>query len=84
MVLSNENAPAKFAQDHLSNDRFYDYPNFGFKGEYTAHIISELNYNYKAEEDRIYSELLKGNRFEHHINAWLEFIIEGASIIPRC
>lgn len=63
--------------------KFYDYPNVGFKGEFTAHIISEMNYNYKAEDDRIYSELLKGNRFEHHINAWLEFIIEGASIIPH-
>jgi len=94
LVNSLNNNPLYFQQFYYLNAerigprlsqgiKFYDYPNVGFKGEYTAHIISELNYNYKAEEDRIYSELLKGNRFEHHINAWLEFIIEGASIIPH-
>ncbi|PKL79806.1 MAG: hypothetical protein CVV25_06755 [Ignavibacteriae bacterium HGW-Ignavibacteriae-4] len=63
--------------------KFYDYPNVGFKGEYTAQVISDLNYSYKAEEERVNSDFLKGNRFEHHINAWLEYIIEGASIIPH-
>jgi predicted ATPase len=63
--------------------KFYDYPNVGFKGEYTAQVISDLNYTYKAEEKRVNAELLKGSRFEHHINAWLEYIIEGASIIPH-
>ncbi|PGH38865.1 MAG: hypothetical protein CRN43_12500 [Candidatus Nephrothrix sp. EaCA] len=63
--------------------KFYDYPNVGFKGEYTAQIISNLNFLFKPEEGRVNTEHLKGNRFEHHINAWLEFIIEGASIIPH-
>lgn len=63
--------------------KFYDYANVGFKGEYTAQVISDLNYSIKIEEERVNTEFLKGNRFEHHINAWLEFIIDGASIIPH-
>lgn len=63
--------------------KFYDYPNVGYKGEYTAQVISDLNYNFKVEEDRTNQEFLKGSRFEHHINAWLDFILDGASIIPH-
>ena len=63
--------------------KFYDYANVGFKGEYTAQLISDLNYSLKVEENRVNTEYLKGNRFEHHINAWLEYIIDGASIIPH-
>ena len=61
--------------------RFYDYYNVRYKGEYTAQIISDLNYNFKIDEKRINSELLRGNRFEHHVNAWLGFILPGVSII---
>jgi len=59
---------------------FYDYYNVGHKGEYTAQIISNLNYNYKVDEKRINNELLKGNRFEHHVNAWLDYILPGVSV----
>lgn len=62
--------------------KFYDYPNVGFKGEHTAQLISNLNYSFKVEEERVNRELLKGNRLEHHINAWLDLIIRGVSIIP--
>jgi predicted ATPase len=62
--------------------KFHDYANVGYKGEYTAQVIADLNYNFKPEEERVNSESLKGSRFEHHINAWLEFIIDGTSIIP--
>jgi len=59
---------------------FYDYYNVGHKGEYTAQIISNLNYNFKVDEKRINNELLKGNRFEHHVNAWLDYILPGVSV----
>jgi predicted ATPase len=64
--------------------RFYDYYNVGYKGEYTAQIISNLNYGYdfKLDEKRVNSKLVKGSRFEHHVNAWLNFILPGISIIP--
>jgi predicted ATPase len=60
--------------------KFYDYPNVGFKGEYTAQIISNLNWNFKVEDARINSENLLGSRFEHYINAWLEFILPGVAV----
>lgn len=60
--------------------KFYDYYNVGHKGEYTAQIISNLNYNFSVEENRINKDYLKGNRLEHHVNAWLEFILPGVSI----
>jgi predicted ATPase len=54
----------------------------GYKGEYTAQIISNLNYSFKIDENKINHENLKGNRFEHHINSWLNFILPGITIIP--
>jgi predicted ATPase len=67
--------------------KFYDYYNVGHKGEYTAQIISNFNsifnYNFKADEKRVNQENLKGKRFEHHVNAWLNFILPGVSIVPH-
>jgi len=62
--------------------RSYDYYNVGHKGEYTAQIIANLNfgYDFKLDEKRINSVFQKGNRFEHHVNAWLNFILPGVSI----
>jgi predicted ATPase len=62
------------------NIKFCDYPNVGFKGEYTAQIISNLNWDFKVEDERVKSENLSGSRLEHHINAWLGFILSGVSI----
>lgn len=62
--------------------KFYDYYNVGFKGEYTAQIISDLNFNFRVSENRVNHKYLKGSRFEHHVNAWLEFILPGVSITP--
>lgn len=66
--------------------KFYDYPNVGFKGEYTAQIIADIDsdYEFKVDEKRQLkdSEYLKGSRFQHHINAWLSYIIDGVTIIP--
>jgi predicted ATPase len=60
--------------------KFYDYPNVGFKGEYTAQIIANLNWSFKPEDERVNKENLLGSRFEHYVNAWLEFILSGVSI----
>ncbi|MDR1938780.1 MAG: DUF3696 domain-containing protein [Tannerellaceae bacterium] len=65
------------------NITFYDYPNVGYRGEYTAQIISDLNYSLKVDENRVNQEYVKGSRFEHHINAWLEFLLPGVSITPH-
>ncbi|MDR2814404.1 MAG: DUF3696 domain-containing protein [Prevotellaceae bacterium] len=65
------------------NIKFYDYPNVGFKGEYTAQIISSLNWDFKVEDAKVNSENLLGGRFEHHINAWLEFVLPGVSIMSH-
>jgi len=65
--------------------KFYDYANVGHKGEYTAQVIADLNldkYKFQVDERRVNKQLLKGVRFEHHINAWLEFILDGVSIVP--
>jgi predicted ATPase len=60
--------------------KFYDYPNVGFQGEYTAQMIADMNYNFVAEDVRTNEEFLTGSRFEHHINAWLQFILPGVAI----
>lgn len=69
--------------------RFYDYPNVGFRGEYTAQIISDLDSleiesKFKIDSNRILNkpDLLKGSKFQHHVNAWLSFIIDGVTITP--
>ena len=64
---------------------FYDYPNVGFKGEFTAQIIEKLNYEkeYGEEEKRkkrAYNEKLEGTRFLHYVNSWLDFILDGIKI----
>jgi len=64
------------------NIKFYDYYNVGYKGEYTAQIISDLNYSFKIDKKRVNQVYLQGSRFEHHVNSWLEFILPGVSITP--
>lgn len=63
--------------------KFYDYPNVGFQGEFTAQIISDLNYTFKVDERKINKEYIKGSRFEHQVNAWLSYILNGVTIIPH-
>lgn len=57
--------------------KFHDYPNTGFKGEYTAQLIHDLNYTIKIDEKRVNNDFLKGSRFIHHINSWLEYILDA-------
>lgn len=69
--------------------RFYDYPNVGFQGEFTAQIIAdidslEIESKFKIDLNRIFKnpDFLKGSKFQHHVNAWLSYIIDGVAIIP--
>ncbi len=69
--------------------KFYDYPNVGYQGEFTAQIIADLDSletdsKYKIDSNRVLndSKYLKGSKFQHHINAWLSYIIDGVTIIP--
>jgi predicted ATPase len=69
--------------------KFYDYPNVGFQGEYTAQIIADIDSlesenKFKIDEKRVLNDktYLKGSKFQHHINAWLSYIIDGVTIIP--
>jgi predicted ATPase len=69
--------------------RFYDYPNVGFQGEFTAQIITDVDSletesKFKMDAKRILndSKYLKGSKFQHHINAWLSFIVDGVTITP--
>lgn len=69
--------------------KFYDYPNVGFQGEFTAQIIADLDSlevesKFKIESNRVLNDknYLKGSKFQHHVNAWLSYIIDGVTIIP--
>lgn len=69
--------------------KFYDYPNVGYQGEFTAQIISDLDSleiesKFKMDSARILDDAkyLKGSKFQHHVNAWLSYIIDGVTIIP--
>lgn len=71
------------------NMKFYDYPNVGYKGEFTAQIIADLDSleiesKFQIDSKRILSNplFLKGSKFQHHINAWLSYIIDGVTIVP--
>lgn len=84
--LNAERIGPRIAQNLM----FYDYPNVGFQGEYTAQIIADIDslettQEFKVEEARVLNDksLLKGSKFQHHINAWLGYIIEGVAIEPK-
>lgn len=69
--------------------KFYDYPNVGFQGEFTAQIIADLDSleiesKFKIDSNRVLNDkkYLKGSKFQHHVNAWLSYIIDGVTIIP--
>jgi predicted ATPase len=69
--------------------KFYDYPNVGFQGEFTAQIIADLDTlenesRFQIDDKRVLSDrmYLKGNKFQHHVNAWLSYIIDGVTIVP--
>lgn len=69
--------------------KFYDYPNVGFQGEFTAQIIADLDSleiesKFKIDSNRVLNDTkyLKGSKFQHHVNAWLSYIFDGVTIIP--
>lgn len=69
--------------------KFYDYPNVGFQGEFTAQIIADIDTletesKFNIDTKRIMSnpKYLKGSKFQHHVNAWLSYILDGVTIVP--
>lgn len=70
--------------------KFYDYPNVGFQGEFTAQIIADIDSlstdnRFTIDENRVLRDktFLKGSRFHHYINAWLSYILDGVTIEPK-
>lgn len=59
-----------------------DFPNVGFQGEYTAQILgdSDIKYSFAVDERKMPMEAA-GSRFEHKLNAWLDFILPGAAVM---
>ncbi len=59
-----------------------DFPNVGCQGEYTAQILgdSAIKYGFTVDSRKMPIEA-DGSRFEHKVNAWLDFILPGASIV---
>lgn len=69
--------------------KFYDYPNVGFQGEFTAQIIADIDSlssdnKFSVDENKTLKDktYLKGSKFQHHINAWLSYILDGVTIQP--
>ncbi len=61
--------------------KFFDYPNAGFQGEYTAQLISQLGYSVKFEIEKHRRHPKSNNpRLEQQVNAWLNEIMPGVSI----
>jgi predicted ATPase len=62
--------------------KFYDFPNAGFQGEYVAQLISDTDKNYRLEitKERRHPKR-KSPRLEQQVNAWLDELMPGVSII---
>ena len=61
--------------------KFYDYPNTGHKGEYTAQILGDTNFSYKYEvpDSRRFNGF-ESPRIEQQLNAWLSYILPGVKV----
>ncbi len=61
--------------------RFYDYPNTGYQGEYTAQLLgdTELTYRFNVDEQRM-SPDSRSAKLEQQVNAWMDYIFPGTSI----
>ncbi len=64
--------------------KFFDYPNAGYQGEFVAQLISDTKSNYKFEvaENRR-NRNSKSKRLEQQVNAWLNDLMPGVSIIAN-
>jgi predicted ATPase len=61
--------------------RFFDFPNAGYQGEFTAQLIADTNSNYQFKVDEGRKNIKsKSPRLEQQVNAWLDYIIPGVSI----
>lgn len=61
--------------------KFYDYPNTGYKGEYTAQLLGDTSFSYQFEVSK--NRRFQGNespRIEQQTNAWLNYILPGVNI----
>ncbi len=61
--------------------KFYDYPNTGYKGEFTAQLLGDTSFSYQYEvpKDRRF-ENTKSPRIEQQTNSWLDYILPGVKI----
>lgn len=61
--------------------KFYDYPNTGYKGEYTAQLLGDtaFSYQYEVPTNRKFKEI-ESPRIEQQTNAWLDYILPGVKI----
>lgn len=61
--------------------KFYDYPNTGYKGEYTAQLLGDTSFSYQFEvsKNRRFQKI-ESPRIEQQTNAWLDYILPGVKI----
>ena len=61
--------------------KFYDYPNTGYKGEFTAQLLGDTSFSYKFKvpNSKKFGNI-KSARIEQQTNAWLDFILPGVNI----
>lgn len=61
--------------------KFYDYPNTGYKGEYTAQLLGDTSFSYQYEVpiNRKFKSV-ESPRLEQQTNAWLDYILPGVKI----
>jgi len=66
------------------NIHFFDFPTTGSQGEFVAQLLGDTNFCYKFEVEDIRRNINSKNpRFEQQVNAWLDFIMPGVSVIAN-
>ncbi len=59
--------------------QFWDYPNAGWQGEYTAQLIDMEAGYYKIENERRFKET-ENNYLIDQLNYWLDFVMKGVKV----
>src|ERR1017187_979975 len=59
--------------------QFFDYPNAGWQGEYTAQLMALENGYYRIEDERRFPET-ESSYLMDQINYWLDFIMNGVKV----
>ncbi|MEY8870272.1 DUF3696 domain-containing protein [Meridianimaribacter flavus] len=61
--------------------KFYDYPNTGYRGEFTAQLLGDTSFSYQYEVPEIRRfQNNESPRIEQQTNAWLSYILPGVKI----